>query len=289
MKVCIVGLGLLGGSFSLKLKQVHPDVYFLGVDKSEENSKKALELGIVDELTEFEEGVKVADLVVLATPVNVLLQQLISALHYLKKGAVLTDLGSTKAELCRIADTHPFRGRYVAVHPIAGTENSGPEAAFAGLMERKPLIVCDRQNSDDDAVELVESIFKNLDMRILHMKAVDHDRHIAYVSHLSHISSFALGSTVLDIEKDERSIFAMAGSGFSSTARLAKSSPDMWAPIFSQNRKNIIKALDAYISKLQQFRLLIDSEDEESSYNLMKETNDIRRILKGKKKEDDLK
>jgi len=284
MKVCVVGLGLLGGSFSLKLKQVDPDVHFLGVDKSKKNAKKALELGIVDELTDFKTGIKTADLVVLATPVNVLLKQLISALHYLKKGAVLTDLGSTKAELCRIADTHPYRGRYVAVHPIAGTENSGPEAAFPGLMELKPLIVCDRQNSDDDAVKLIEDIFRNLEMKIVHMKSIDHDRHIAYVSHLSHVSSFALGSTVLDIEKDERSIFAMAGSGFSSTARLAKSSPDMWAPIFTQNRKNIIKALDAYINKLQHFRELIDNEDEDSSYNLMKETNDIRRILKGKKK-----
>ncbi len=287
MKVCVVGLGLLGGSFSLKLKQVNPDVEIWGVENSLENGKKALELGIADELIGFEDGVKRADLVVLATPVNVLLQQLISALHYLKDGAALTDLGSTKAELCRIADTHPRRGRYVAAHPIAGTENSGPEAAFSGLLERKSLIVCDRQNSDKDVLELVEDLFKSLEMKVLHMKAVDHDRHIAFVSHLSHVSSFALGSTVLDIEKDERTIFAMAGSGFSSTARLAKSSPDMWAPIFTQNRKNITKALDAYINKLQQFRSMIDNEDEEGSYNLMKETNDIRRVLKGKRKEEE--
>ncbi|MFC2125112.1 prephenate dehydrogenase [Bacteroidota bacterium] len=287
MKVCVVGLGLLGGSFSLKLKLINPDVKIIGVDCNEENGEKALELGIADELVDFEEGIKIADLVVLATPVNVLLQQLISALHYLKEGATLMDLGSTKAELCRIADTHPRRGRYVAAHPIAGTENSGPEAAFSGLLERKTIIVCDRQNSDKDALEFVEDLFKNLEMKVLHMKANDHDRHIAYVSHLSHISSFALGSTVLDIEKDERTIFAMAGSGFSSTARLAKSSPGMWAPILTQNRKNIIKALDAYIDKLQHFRSMIDNEDEDGSYNLMKETNNIRRVLKGKRKDEE--
>jgi prephenate dehydrogenase len=202
-------------------------------------------------------------------------------LDLIPEKGILTDLGSTKEQLCKQADIHPNRDRYVAAHPIAGTENSGPEAAFTSLMKHKMMIICDKEKSDPQAVHFVEELFRSLDMRFVYMNSIEHDRHIAYVSHLSHISSFALGSTVLDKEKDERSIFAMAGSGFSSTVRLAKSSPDMWAPIFSQNRKNVSEALDAYIKKLQYFKKIIDDNDLPGSHDLMKEANDIRRVLQG--------
>lgn len=281
MNICIVGLGLLGGSLSLGLKSVHDGIFVAGVDINESNAQKAMELGIADQVVSFEEGIENADLVVLATPVNVLSRQLIEALDRLPANSILTDLGSTKEQICRLADTHPRRSRYVSAHPIAGTENSGPEAAFASLMKHKMMIICEKEKSDPGAVQIVEDMFRTLDMHIIYMSAVEHDRHIAYVSHLSHISSFALGSTVLDKEKDERSIFAMAGSGFSSTVRLAKSSPDMWAPIFSQNQKNVSAALDAYIKKLQYFKKVIDENDLSGSYSLMKEANDIRRILQG--------
>jgi prephenate dehydrogenase len=238
-------------------------------------------LGIADRIESFEEGVKKAELVVLATPVNIIVKQILPVLDLLKEDAVLIDLGSTKEEVCRIADTHPKRQRYVASHPIAGTENSGPEAAFGALMHHKTVIICDKEKSDPKAVDFIESMYKSCDMSIAHMHSVEHDQHIAFVSHLSHITSFALGATVLDKEKDERSIFTMAGSGFSSTVRLAKSSPDMWAPIFTQNQKNISIALEAYIAKLEQFKKILDSNDELSSYNLMKEANDIRRVLSG--------
>ena len=281
MNCCIVGLGLLGGSFALGLRSLRDDIHFTGVDISRENAAKALELGLVDSLSSFDEGVGKADLVVLATPVNVLLKQLSETLDKIKPKAIVIDLGSTKKELCQIADEHPRRSRYVATHPIAGTENSGPEAAFSTLLRNKMMIICDHQNSDPIAVKSIEDLFRSLDMKITHMNSVEHDLHIAYVSHLSHISSFALGSTVLDKEKDERNIFTMAGSGFSSTVRLAKSSPDMWAPIFYQNHKNVSEALDAYIKKLQYFKKVIDERNLEGSYELMREANEIRRVLQG--------
>lgn len=286
MNICIVGLGLLGGSMSLGLKSVHKDIIILGVDNNAGNARRALELGIADQIVPFDEGVKNAELVILATPVDILTEQIGQVLEILPEQAILTDLGSTKEKVCKIADLHPRRARYVAVHPIAGTENSGPEAAFSSLLKHKMMIICDREKSDPEAVNRLENLFRSLDMRIVYMNSVEHDRHIAYVSHLSHISSFALGSTVLDKEKDERSIFAMAGSGFSSTVRLAKSSPDMWAPIFSQNQKNVSEALDAYIKKLQYFKEIIDRNDLSGSYFLMKEANEIRRVLQGISKEE---
>jgi prephenate dehydrogenase len=281
MNICIVGLGLLGGSISLGMKSVQKDVFVIGVDKNTENAQKALELEIADRIVSFEDGVKQADLVILATPVDILTEQISQALDLLPDHAILTDLGSTKEKICKAADLHPRRKQYVAAHPIAGTENSGPEAAFPSLLKHKMMIICDREKSDPGMAFHLEELFKSLEMRIIYMNSVEHDRHIAYVSHLSHISSFALGSTVLDKEKDEQSIFAMAGSGFSSTVRLAKSSPDMWAPIFLQNQKNISEALDAYIKKLQYFKQIIDQNDLSGSYFLMKEANEIRRVLQG--------
>lgn len=281
MNICVAGLGLLGGSFSLGLKSSRNDIRVTGVDTNRDHAQTALRLGIADSINSFEEGIKDADLVVLATPVNIIEKQVTQALDLIRPTAVVADLGSTKEMICRAASTHSRRGRFVATHPIAGTENSGPESAFATLLNHKMMIICDREKSDPDALALTEGIFKSLSMKITHMNPVEHDRHIAWVSHLSHISSFALGSTVLDKEKDERSIFAMAGSGFSSTVRLAKSSPDMWAPIFSQNSKNVSDALDAYIRKLQLYKKIIDEGDVETSRSLMKEANEIRRILTG--------
>jgi prephenate dehydrogenase len=281
MKICIVGLGLIGGSFSLGLKSKDPNLKVIGVDINEENAKLSLELGIADEIMDFENGVKSSNLTVLATPVNVMVSQLVKALDYVPEGSVVIDLGSTKENLCKAVENHPKRKQYVAAHPIAGTENSGPDAAFASLMRNKIMILCEKEKSDPGAFDMVVGICKTLEMRLSYMDAVAHDKHIAYVSHLSHISSFALGSTVLDKEKDERSIFDMAGSGFSSTVRLAKSSADMWAPIFTQNKENVLEALDAYIKKLQYFRDVIQAEDELRSKDLMNKTNDIRRVLLG--------
>ena len=281
MNICIVGLGLLGGSFALGLKQLPGPFYFIGVENNPAHAAKALELGLVDEVLELEPAVAKADLTVLAVPVNALVTMLNPVLDMLPAQATLIDFGSTKEQICRIVENHPKRAQFVAVHPIAGTENSGPEAAFAGLLPHKIMIICDKEKSRPLSVKLVEDLFRQLDMRLSYMEADSHDLHLAYVSHLSHISSFALGATVLEKEKDEENIFNMAGSGFSSTVRLAKSSPEMWAPIFTQNSRNISEALDSYIRKLQEFKNMIDQQDEAASFELMKKTNEIRRILSG--------
>jgi len=281
MNICIVGVGLLGGSFALGYRSIEDGHHYIGVDTNEENARIAKKIGIIDEIMHFTQAIKVSDLVVLATPVNVISRQLNEALNILPEHAILIDVGSTKEIFSIIAADHPKRGQYISCHPIAGTENSGPEAAFAGLFKHKQMIICEQEKSNKIYLDQIIDLFKKMDMQITYMGSAEHDRHIAYVSHLSHISSFALGLTVLEKEKDENSIFTMAGSGFSSTVRLAKSSPDMWAPIFKQNGPNISKALEAYINQLTKFKKIIDSGAEEESHLLMEKANDIRRVLMG--------
>lgn len=284
MNVSIVGVGLLGGSFALGLRSIEEGHHFIGVDINKIHAEIAINLGIVDEILSLSVAVAKSDLVVLATPVNVINQQLCKVLDELADGAILIDLGSTKEAFSKTVANHPKRDQYVSCHPMAGTENSGPDAAFSHLMKHKQMIICDRKKSNKSALEVVIGIFKKMEIQITYMDSDEHDRHIAYVSHLSHISSFALGLTVLEKEKDEKSIFAMAGSGFSSTVRLAKSSPDMWAPIFKQNANNISLALDSYINQLKRFKEMIDSGSTDKSHELMEKANEIRRVLSGMEK-----
>jgi prephenate dehydrogenase len=281
MKITVVGVGLLGGSLALIAKEKGIASKVIGVDINEAHAQKALQLGIADEILPLAQAVKDTDLVVLATSVNVLVKQLPNVLDLIADHTVVMDLGSTKELICKVADSHPRRAQFVASHPIAGTENSGPDAAFPGLLKKKIMIICDKEKSSRQALETVLSLSKQFEMRLSFMNSAEHDRHLAYVSHLSHISSFALGITVLDKEKDEKSIFEMAGSGFSSTVRLAKSSPEMWAPIFTQNKENISTALGAYIRRLQTFKDIIDTDDETRSKELMLHANEIRRVLLG--------
>ena len=279
MVISIIGLGLLGGSFALGQKEQNKGIHVIGVDNNPHHADQALALGIADEILPLEQAVAKSDLVVLATPVNVILQLIPSVLEVLPAGATLVDLGSTKEQICQAVAHHPKRSQYVALHPIAGTEYSGPEAAFTALLQGKTMIICEQEKSAPDSLHLVEGLCRDLDMQLRYMASAEHDLHLAYVSHLSHISSFALGLTVLDKEKDERNIFDMAGSGFSSTVRLAKSSPQMWAPIFTQNKKNVLESLGAYIEQLQQFKASIESEDDARTKELMARANDIQRIL----------
>lgn len=281
MNISIIGLGLLGGSLALQAKEQGLVNKVIGVDINPAHQQKALELGIVDCIASFEEAVKTTQLIVLATPVDIILQQLPQVLDLINEDAIVIDLGSTKEMICKAVEHHPRRGQYVAAHPIAGTENSGPEAAFASLLRKKIMILCNKEQSYPQVWETVTKLCEALGMRLSIMDAAEHDLHLAYVSHLSHISSFALGITVLDKEKDEKSIFEMAGSGFSSTVRLAKSSPSMWAPIFTQNTQNISSALDAYIKQLQLFKEIIDNQDQSQSKELMQHANEIRRVLQG--------
>lgn len=278
--VYIIGIGLIGGSFALDLKALKSDVVIYGIDQNEAHLATALELGLIDKKAVLED-VKNANMVLLAIPVNATLKLLPTLLSLIPKQSIIVDMGSTKEAICRIADRHPKRSQFLANHPIAGTEFSGPKAAHLGLFQNKTNIICDIEKTDLELSKKVIAIFESIGMRIRHMNARDHDKHIAYVSHLSHISSFMLGKTVIEKEKNESNIFDMAGSGFESTVRLAKSSPEMWAPIFEQNKTNVIETLDEYIQNLTHFKQLMESENFEAIRNEMKNTNYIKTILKG--------
>ncbi|TAE37952.1 MAG: prephenate dehydrogenase [Runella slithyformis] len=281
MVTSIIGIGLLGGSYALNLRDKYPKMHFIGVDSSEVHGRLAMAKGIVDEVLTLEEAVLKSDLVVLAVPVNYVMELLPQVLNLLPPKGTVLDLGSTKQLISQTADAHPRRSRFVAAHPMAGTENSGPSAAFRELLPDKNVIICDRDKSDPDSLALVEALFREIGMKLHYMTPEEHDLHLAYVSHLSHVSAFALGYTVLEKEKDEQNIFDMASTGFSSTVRLAKSSPAMWAPIFDQNRENLSQALADYIDFLQQYKQFIDNRDLSASFDFMKRANEIRRILSG--------
>lgn len=281
MKTTIIGLGLIGGSMALDLRRAGIATQLVGVDLNAENARKAVELGLVDKIENEGVAISSADLVILAIPVNALSQLLPSVLDSIKKKAIVIDTGSTKRMICRSISGHPTRGQFVASHPIAGTENSGPEAAFEGLFRGKTNIICEKEKSSEGALGLAEKIFSALEMNTIFMEPEEHDKHVAYVSHLSHVSSFLLGQTVLDIERDEKNIFALAGSGFASTVRLAKSSPDMWAPIFEQNAEFLSQALLEYIMHLQKFQYYLMKRDGKELQRIMKDANRIREILNG--------
>lgn len=279
MKTAIVGLGLIGGSMALGLRRAGIATELVGVDANAANGIKAVELGLVDKILTEDKALSTADLIVLAIPVNALHAFLPAVLDIVKKGAVVIDGGSTKTSICKSVANHPKRNQFVAAHPIAGTENSGPTAAFDGLFKGKTNIICEANKSSVDALNTAMKVFDALEMKTIFMEADEHDRHVAYVSHLSHVSSFLLGQTVLDIERDEKNIFDLAGSGFASTVRLAKSSPDMWAPIFEQNVEYLSQALLEYIMHLQKFHYHLMKRDTKELHRIMSKANEIRRVL----------
>jgi prephenate dehydrogenase len=276
-KIHIIGLGLLGGSFSLALKQVKPEIHFTGFDSNPQNLQDALTLGIIDEAKEKADAD--TDIIVLATPANTLSELLLKILDEISPETLVMDFGSTKELLCQAVDEHPKRDHYLAGHPIAGTEYSGPKAAKADLLDRKVFIICEMEKTDIHLKAKAYEVLEALNMKLRFMDPEEHDKHLAFVSHLSHITSFMLGKTVLDKMEDEKNIFDMAGSGFASTVRLAKSSPGMWAPIMQENKKNILEAMSLYISNLSKFRDRIIADDYEGLYNEMEKTNKIKDIL----------
>ncbi len=278
MNITIVGLGLIGGSFAKDLKsQINVNVY--GVDNNPEHQQQALELGLVNKILPLDEGLEVADFVILAIPVDLIESQLGMILDKISINTVVTDVGSTKEAICKMVKDHPKRGRFVAAHPLAGTEYSGPAAAISQLYYRKKNIVCEREFSDDDALELAVKVFNSVGLVTYFLDPKEHDKHLAYVSHLSHVSSFMLGLTVLDIEKDEKQIFNLASTGFASTVRLAKSNPFTWSAIFDKNNRHLSTALDSYIKYLQKFKAALDNGDRLLTEELMAEANEIKRIL----------
>ena len=281
MKVTVIGLGLIGGSMALDLRKAGLVTDVSGIDSNPEHAKQAIQLGLVERIDADKNSLSSADLVLLAIPVSSLSKLLPSILDTVKKDAVVIDAGSTKSFICRAVSGHKNREQFVASHPIAGTENSGPGAAFEGLFRNKTNIICEKSKSSAYALKVAERVFDVLGMSTIFMEPEEHDKHVAYVSHLSHVSSFLLGQTVLDIERDEKNIFALAGSGFASTVRLAKSSPDMWAPIFEQNAEYLSQALLEYIMHLQKFQYYLMKRDGKELHRIMTEANRIREILNG--------
>lgn len=280
MKVISIGIGLIGGSLALNIKQLFDQATVLGKDINESHLKKALELGIIDGTTQ-EDDFKTADLIIVSIPVHATAKLLPEILDAIGPQTLVMDVGSTKAHICHSVSGHPKRSQFLAMHPIAGTEFSGPEAALLGLFEGKTNIVCEIEKTAFKLQEQALKLFAKLGMRIRYMDPVAHDKHIAYVSHLSHISSFMLGKTVIDKEENEKDIFDLAGSGFESTVRLAKSSPTMWAPIFHQNKENVLESLEEYIRNLQEFKSLIEQEQLDLLEKTMQDTNKIKEILNG--------
>ncbi len=281
MKVTIIGLGLIGGSIAIDLRKAGVATELVGIDQNPDNAAKAIELGLVDNIEDKSKALSTSDLIITAIPVNAMCQLLPGLLDLIKSNAVVIDAGSTKRLLCKAVENHPKRAQFVAAHPIAGTENSGPEAAFSGLFNDKTNIICEKGKSSPQALSIATLVFESLGMNTIFMEPEEHDKHVAYVSHLSHVSSFLLGQTVLDIERDEKNIFALAGSGFASTVRLAKSSPDMWAPIFEQNAEYLSQALLEYIMHLQKFQYYLMKRDVKELHNILTSANRIREILNG--------
>ena len=279
-EIYIIGVGLIGGSLALDIKDLDVSTTIYGVDSSEEHLDIAIANKIIDKKAQLED-IKHADLVVVAIPVDVTVALLPEILDLVSDETVVIDVGSTKEDICLAIEDHPKRRNFLASHPIAGTEFSGPSAAIKGLYKGKTNIICEVEETAFKLQEKALKLFTDIGMRIRYMKPRSHDKHIAYMSHLSHISSFMLGKTVIEQEKNERDIFDMAGSGFESTVRLAKSSPEMWTPIFEQNKDNVIKTLDEYINNLTQFKQLMEKNDFDAIRAEMKDTNYIKQILKG--------
>ena len=276
----MIGIGLIGGSFAIDIKKNHSEAIIHGISRKEETLNKALALKLIDKKATLEDLVN-ADLVIVSIPVDATVKLLPIILDTISEKALVIDAGSTKEAICKSVEHHQKRRNFLACHPIAGTEKSGPTAAISGLYAGKTNIICEVEKTTFKLQEKALSIFTALGMRIRYMDAVSHDKHIAYVSHLSHISAFMLGKTVINKEKNERDIFDMAGSGFASTVRLAKSSPAMWTPIFKQNKENVIETLEEYINNLQHFKTLMEQDNFSEIFKEMENTNHIKEILNG--------
>ena len=278
-KIAIVGVGLIGGSLAIQLHEKKISSRLIGVDSSKIHQQQAMDRELVDEIMELENAIASSDVIILAIPVDTLVKLLPAVLNKVDKQIVI-DLGSTKSQSINAVKDHPKRGRYVATHPMWGTEYSGPQAAVRGAYENKAVIICNADESDADALEWTKAMYKKIGMRLLEMEAKAHDLHAAYVSHISHITSFALANTVLEKEKEQQAIFELASAGFESTVRLAKSNPAMWVPIFMQNKENVLDVLNEHIEQLKKFRETIEKGNKEGLKELIEDANKIRRIIK---------
>lgn len=277
----VIGLGLIGGSLALDIKSKRPNAVIYGIDSNENHIEKALELAVIDKKGSLE-NLSNANWVIITVPVDKTVEILVKVLDIVPNEAIVFDVGSTKSQICEAVKSHSKRRHFIAAHPIAGTEFSGPEAAIKDLFLERTNIICEVEKTAFGFQEKALELFKEIGMRIRYMDPVSHDKHIAYMSHLSHISSFMLGKTVIEEEKNERDIFDMAGSGFESTVRLAKSSPAMWTPIFKQNKVQVVKSLSEYINNLNAFKELLEQDKYDEVFKTLDETNRIKEILNKK-------
>jgi prephenate dehydrogenase len=280
MIVAIVGIGLIGGSIGISIKENGFAEKVIGVEANEANANRALQLGLIDELQPLAIAIQKAELIILATPVDTVIKLLPDILTKLTPKQVVMEVGSTKQNIMEAIKHHPNRGNFIATHPMAGTEFSGPDAAVLYLFDGKVAVFCDIANSSKRAINIATKLYKSLRMRIVQLEANDHDVHVAYISHISHLCSFALAITVLEKEKNEDRIFDLASTGFSSTVRLAKSSPDTWVPIFRQNRENVLDVLDEYLKVVQKMRDILAEGEYEKLHQMIAQSNVIKKVLK---------
>ena len=280
MNVGVIGLGLIGGSIALKIKEIDTNTVIYGLDKNMDSMSYSLSKGIIDKKLDIN-SIDNLKYIFIAIPVDAIKSEIESILNKISNNTLVVDLGSTKYEICKKVVDHTNRKNFLAAHPIAGTEFSGPKAATKNLFDNKVLILCETEKTDQDLLSDALKIFDLMNMNIINMDSIEHDKHIAYVSHLSHISSFMLGKTVMNKEEDQDTIYDMAGSGFESTVRLAKSSPETWASIFVENKNNIVESLNEYISNINNFKILIENGDKEKLSAEMKKINGIKEILNG--------
>ncbi len=279
MKIAVIGVGLIGGSIALKLREKEFADFVYGIDKSDTHLQEALEFGIIDEKADYEHGIKKADLIIVAVPVDSTRKILPEVLDLISENQTVMDVGSTKSGITEAIKNHPNRNRFVAFHPMWGTENSGPKSAQKESFTGRAAVICDKEDSAKDALKLVEKVAEILEMHTIYMEAEAHDIHTAYISHISHITSYALANTVLEKEREEDTIFQLASSGFSSTVRLAKSHPEMWVPIFKQNKENVLDVLNEHISQLRKFKSALEKENYDLLEELIRNANKIRPIL----------
>ncbi|WP_447951078.1 prephenate dehydrogenase [Chryseobacterium koreense] len=280
MKITVIGIGLIGGSMALKLREKHFADYVFGVDFNEKHLEDAKKIGIIDEISSLENAVKNSELIIIAIPVDATREVLPIVLNWVNDHQTVMDVGSTKSGIVEAVKNHPQRKRFVPFHPMWGTENSGPKSATALSFEGKAAVICNPNDSAENALKLAKEVAKNLDLHLLYMSAEDHDIHTAYISHISHITSYALANTVLEKEREEDTIFQLASTGFSSTVRLAKSHPEMWVPIFKQNKENVLDVLNEHISQLRKFKSALEKENFDLLEELIRNANRIRGILK---------
>ncbi|MGZ5209602.1 MAG: prephenate dehydrogenase [Kaistella sp.] len=279
MKITVIGVGLIGGSMALKLKAKGFASYVFGVDQNENHLLEAKNLGIIDEIATLEYAVNNSDFIIIAIPVDAAKKVLPTVLDFANQQQTIIDAGSTKSGIVNSVKDHPNRNRFVAFHPMWGTENSGPQSASSESFAGRAAVICDREHSAEDSLRTVEKAAENLDMHLIYMNAEDHDLHTAYISHISHITSYALANTVLEKEREEDTIFQLASTGFSSTVRLAKSHPEMWVPIFKQNKENVLDVLNEHISQLRKFKSALEKENYDLLEDLIRNANKIRGIL----------